>query len=158
MNVEGLTSVAVVDNGGNVVGNISIVDVKHVTTASQAHLLQSSCIHFISVILSERGMERGRDTFPVFHVSLHSTLAHTVAKLAATRSHRMWVVESASPSPTQSSTNSGSLSGKLIGIVYLTDILNVFAKSSGLNPSDPGDQRARRRRSSSISVRPKLTT
>ena len=187
---EGLTSVAVVDNGYNVVGNISTVDVRLLTSAARAPLLQSSCMHFISVILNERGVEKGRDAFPVFHVNPYSSLAHTVAKLVATRSHRMWVVEgSSSPSPATLATpsqtaavlvpNTGSapqspapgasfgsipasalpgahLSGRLSGVVSLTDILNLFAKSTGLNPSDPSEQRARRRRSSSSSVRPSI--
>lgn len=178
-------------------------------------------MHFISVILSERGVEHGRDSFPVFYVNPYSTLAHTVAKLVATQSHRMWVVESASPSPSAPATpllqaaslpplsalsppavspgpRTGSpvpgsatvvvpppgaittstpqspstqgpfssvpasalpgagLSGRLTGVVSLTDILNLFAKSSGLRPMDPNDQRARRRRSSSSSVRPTI--
>ncbi len=189
MNEEGLTSVAVVDNGQNVVGNISTKDVRHLTSTSSAPLLSASCMHFISVILNERGVEKGRDAFPVFYVNPYSTLAHTVAKLVATRSHRMWVVESASPSPSTPATPSmgsqslatGSctpggappspvpaaavpasamagarLSGKLSGVVSLTDVLNMFAKSTGLNPGDPGEQRARRRRSSSSSVRPSI--
>lgn len=207
MNDEGLTSVAVVDNGLNVVGNISTKDVRHLTSTSDAHLLNSSCMNFISVILNERGVEKGRDTFPVFYVNPYSTLAHTVAKLVATRSHRMWVVESASPSPSAPATpligpqvftsaalpsaastagfNAAAppspvpaaavptttiasssvpasamagarLSGRLTGVISLTDILNMFAKSTGLNPSDPGEQRARRRRSSSSSVRPSV--
>jgi len=190
MNDEGLTSIAVVDNGYNVVGNISTTDVKLLTSAANAPLLQSSCMHFISVNLSEKGMERGRDTFPVFYVNPYSTLAHTVAKLVATKSHRMWVVESASPSPsapatplltptiiptTNSATQSplpmqtsgassvpaaalpgAHLSGRLTGVISLTDILNLFAKSTGLHPADPSEQRARRRRSSSSSVRPSI--
>ncbi|CAJ2508843.1 Uu.00g138690.m01.CDS01 [Anthostomella pinea] len=188
MSQEGLTSVAVVDNGLNVVGNISTADVKLLTSSTSLPLLQNTCMHFISVILTERGTENGKDSFPVFYVNPYSTLAHTVAKLVATRSHRMWVVESASPSPSapstpslgptvfmpntpsaaQSSTGphfpsvpasslSGShLSGRLSGVVTLTDILNLFAKSTGLNPSDPNEQRARRRRSSSSSLRPSL--
>ncbi|KAK4452048.1 hypothetical protein QBC34DRAFT_38651 [Podospora aff. communis PSN243] len=212
MNDEGLTSVAVVDHGLNVVGNISTADVRHLTNATSLPLLKSSCMHFISVILSERGVERGRDSFPVFYVNPYSTLAHTVAKLVATNSHRMWVVESASPSPSapatpllqasqptptpataapvgatsppaptilipQTTSSSGPqsplpgqsiaavpsaalpgsrISGRLTGVVSLTDILNLFAKSSGLHPSDPSEQRARRRRSSSSSVRPTI--
>jgi CBS domain-containing protein len=213
MHNEGLTSVAVVDQGLNVVGNISTADVKHLTNAASLPLLKNSCMNFISVILSERGMEHGRDSFPVFHVNPYSTLGHTVAKLVATKSHRMWVVESASPSPSAPATpllqpshpagpvppsGSGvgspppsstviipppanasapqsplpnqsftttvipsglpgaSLSGRLTGVVSMTDILNLFAKSSGLRPSDPSEQRARRRRSSSSSVRPSL--
>ncbi|KAG9251677.1 uncharacterized protein F5Z01DRAFT_662630 [Emericellopsis atlantica] len=188
MNEEGLTSIAVVDNGHNVVGNISTRDVRHLTNSSSAHLLSDSCIHFISVILNERGVENGKDAFPVFYVNPYSTLAHTVAKLVATRSHRMWIVESASPSSTApptplagpgsfpgsqstgsaaaapsspqppsavpASTMLGSrMSGTLTGVVSLTDILNCFAKSTGLHPTDPGAQRARRRKSSSSSMR-----
>ncbi|KAK0610439.1 hypothetical protein B0T17DRAFT_113401 [Bombardia bombarda] len=220
MSNEGLTSVAVVDNGLNVVGNISTADVRHLTSAASLPLLKSSCMHFISVILSERGVERGRDSFPVFYVNPYSTLAHTVAKLVATHSHRMWVVESASPSPSApatpllqpihpsaapavvppvaASTSAGEvsspaagsnvlvpqtsalsapqsplptqgfasvpaaalpgagLSGRLTGVISLTDILNLFARSGGLRPLDPSEQRARRRRSSSSSVRPSL--
>ncbi|KAI0122321.1 hypothetical protein F4814DRAFT_408327 [Daldinia grandis] len=189
MNQEGLSSVAVVDSALNVVGNISTADVKLLTNATSLPLLQNSCMHFISVILTEEGVEKGKDSFPVFYVNPYSTLAHTVAKLVATRSHRMWIVESASPSPSApgtpslgptvfvptpsssqtsltgshfpsvppSSTLPGShLSGRLIGVVTLTDVLNLFARSTGLNPSDPSEQRARRRRSSSNSVRPSI--
>ncbi|TRX95914.1 hypothetical protein FHL15_003056 [Xylaria flabelliformis] len=191
MNQEGLTSVAVVDNGLNVVGNISTADVKLLISAASLPLFQNTCIHFVSVILTERGMEKGKDSFPVFYVNPYSTLAHTVGKLVATHSHRMWVVESASPSPSTPSTPSlpptvlvsnstpssqpavtgthypspsvpasalpGShLSGRLTGVVTLTDILNLFARTTGLNPSDPNEQRARRRRSSSSSIRPSI--
>lgn len=188
MNDEGLTSVAVVDNGRNVVGNISTRDVKHLTTSSNAHLLSLSCMNFISVILNEKGVEKGKDVFPVFYVNPYSTLAHTVAKLVATRSHRMWVVESASPSPSAPATPlmgpqgfsapppigaappspitatavpasamaGARISGRLSGVISLTDVLNMFARSTGLNPADPGEQRARRRRSSSSSVRPSI--
>jgi CBS-domain-containing membrane protein len=64
MSDEGLTSVAVVDNALNVVGNISTADVKLLTTTSSLPLLKSSCFHFISVILSERGIGDGKDAFP----------------------------------------------------------------------------------------------
>jgi CBS domain-containing protein len=225
MNNEGLSSVAVVDNGYNVVGNISTADVRLLTNAASLPLLKNTSMHFISVILGERGVEKGRDSFPVFYVTPNSTLAHTVAKLVATNSHRMWVVEAPSPSPsgpptplltprlshsstsvagstsaTATSTGPGTgtnpettptiiipnpgeasgsqaptpvqgfppvsvpaasmpgahLSGRLTGVVSLTDILNLIAKSSGLSPADPTQQRDRRRRSSSSSIRPSL--
>ncbi|KAJ4387748.1 cell separation during budding [Gnomoniopsis smithogilvyi] len=232
MSNEGLTSIAVIDNASNVVGNISTADTRLLTSAASMPLLEQTCMHFVTVILTERGMEKGRDSVPVFYVTPYSTLAGTVAKLVATRSHRMWVVESASPSPSAPATpllgpvgaptntisgggNAGAvasttagtvgsispsvgttvitpssggtqvsappsplplstplfttsasvpaaalpgahLSGRLTAVVSLTDILNLFARSSGLNPRDPGDQRERRRRSSSSSVRPSL--
>lgn len=181
MNDEGLTSVAVVDNGQNVVGNISTRDVRHLTSTASAPLLSASCMHFISYILNEKGVEKGRDAVPVFHVTPYSTLAHTVAKLVATKSHRMWVVDSGSPSPSAPSTPllgpshsahtmplspvpssavpasamaGARISGRLNGVISLTDILNLFAKFSGLHPADPWEQRMRRRRSSSGSIRP----
>ncbi|KAL8708044.1 MAG: hypothetical protein Q9220_007040 [cf. Caloplaca sp. 1 TL-2023] len=192
MNNEGLTSLAVVDNQLNVIGNISNVDVKLLTKSSSAPLLDNTCIHFISVILSTRGMNDGKDSFPVFHINPYSTLAHTVAKLIATKAHRMWVTDSPSPSlsatpaPTHisqpsvshppshlsslpqsnppfvplSSTPSVSASalpglnmaGRLAGVVSLTDILNLFARASGLHPTDPDERRRQRRRSSSSSM------
>ncbi|KAI1840024.1 hypothetical protein JX265_009116 [Neoarthrinium moseri] len=77
MNDEGLSSIAVIDNSRNVVGNISTVDVRLLTSATSLPLLQNTCMHFISVILNERGVEKGKDSFPVFYVNPYSTLAHT---------------------------------------------------------------------------------
>lgn len=173
------------------------------TKSSSLPLLRNTCIHFISVILSTRGMLDGKDSFPVFYVTPTSTLAHTVAKLVATKSHRLWITEPASPStsspPTPSSHSAtmlppvvlpnlvapslptnhqghssnvalpyiapsgpsisasampgASISGRLVGVVSLTDILNLFARASGLHPIDPSEIRKGRRRSSSSSVR-----
>lgn len=173
------------------------------TDTSAIPLLSGTCIHFISVILSERGVENGQDSYPVFHVTPFSTLAHTVAKLCATRSHRMWIVDAPSPSnsvppspgaghnfsppfnmhqPSQSHGNApaghresitstppftplgpslsvsamqlpgAAMSGRLSGVVSLTDVLNILAKASGLSPGDPEATRRRRRRSSSSSL------
>lgn len=210
-----------VDHNQNVVGNISTVDVKLLTKSSSLPLLRNTCIHFITVILSTRGMVEGKDSFPVFHVTPLSTLAHTVAKLVATKSHRMWLTEPISPSssgpptpslhtatmvPTSSHSSSFSagsgqhhmtpplaasapsaadpfastiadhspktpfitptgpsisasalpgarISGRLVGVVSLTDILILFARAGGLDVADPIDLRNRRRRSSSSSMR-----
>ncbi|KAH0300158.1 hypothetical protein KCU71_g12084, partial [Aureobasidium melanogenum] len=191
MHSEGITSLPVLDNHKNVIGNISHVDIKLLTNTSALPLLDSSCIHFITVILSERGMNDGKDSYPVFHVNPTSTFAHTVAKLVATRSHRMWMVDAPSPSssipasphlgpsvtapppvlsqlssptagppytPAQpnvsvsaSTLPGAALGGHLNGVVSLTDVLNLFARVSGLNPLDPDETRRRRRRSSSHS-------
>ncbi|KAI9677780.1 MAG: cell separation during budding [Trizodia sp. TS-e1964] len=205
---EGVSSLAVVDNKMNVVGNISTVDVKHLTKSSALPLLESTCINFISVILSSRGLLDGKDSVPVFHVNPLSTIAHTVAKLVATKSHRMWIVETPSPStsapPTPLLANATNIaavqrimpaaivepspqappsnqnipltptagmpslayppisaaaipgqhmSGHLCGVVSLTDILNLFARSTGLTAIDPNESRNQRRRSSSSSIR-----
>ncbi|KAK6189500.1 hypothetical protein LQW54_013197 [Pestalotiopsis sp. IQ-011] len=77
MSEEGLSSLAVIDGNRNVVGNISTVDVRLLTNAASLPLLQNTCMHFISVILNERGVEKGKDSFPVFYVNPYSSLAHT---------------------------------------------------------------------------------
>lgn len=107
MNSEGVSSLAVVDNQYNVVGNISTADVKvitahtrkglgfradgsiqYLTRSSSIPLLKASCFHFLSVILTDRGLSDGKDSYPVFHVNPQSSLAHTVAKIVATQAHR----------------------------------------------------------------------
>ncbi|KAK9495801.1 hypothetical protein V1508DRAFT_379364 [Lipomyces doorenjongii] len=194
MHHESVSSLAVVDADGNLLGNISIVDVKHLTKSTSAHLLHSTCLQFLTVILTDRGLENGKDSYPVFHVTPISTLAHTIAKLVATKSHRMWIVQPpnhqpfsppstpssgtqtpapaslptsshsqqqqspASPSlvpvspPTQFSASRG-LGGKLIGVISLTDVLSLLAKSAGKGDVDPSEARRQRRRSSSSSTR-----
>lgn len=197
MQHESITSLPILDNQNNVVGNVSHVDVRVsqpppsriqppttnpasqlLTKSTSLPLLGQSCIHFISVILSERGMNDGKDSFPVFYVSPFSTLAHTVAKLVATRSHRMWIVDAPSPLsstpqtpavshaphlPLSPSSNAPApsaaglpgqhMSGRLSGVISLTDVLNLFAKAGGLSPADPAEARRQRRRSSSSSLR-----
>ncbi|KAA8906528.1 hypothetical protein FN846DRAFT_778260 [Sphaerosporella brunnea] len=183
MNTEGVSSLAVVDNQHNVIGNISTADVKYLTRSSSIPLLKTTCFHFLTVVLTDRGLTDGKDSYPVFHVNPQSSLAHTVAKIVATQAHRMWIVEtsspasSAPPTPTispavpASSTlpphhpsafsppgNTGLLpgmrmGGRLTGVVSLTDILHLIARSAGLAPEDPNEARRQRRRSSSSSMR-----
>jgi hypothetical protein len=51
-----------------------------------------------------------------------------------------------------SALDAARLSGRLVGVVSLTDILNLHARASGLSPADPAESRSRRRRSSSSSI------
>lgn len=196
MYVERISSIAVVDNQYNLLGNISVTDVKHVTRTSQYPLLHKPCRHFISVILNSRGLETGKDSFPVFHVYPNSSLGRTLAKLVATRSHRLWIVQppetvlssqttgnsnissssstnatsvapidSHSQPQSSSSANNGSTinnppsspnlfekeyrSGKLIGVISLSDIINLFVRMTTDYPEvDP--QTARRQRGSIV--------
>ena len=61
---------------------------QHLTRSSSLPLFKASCYHFLSVILTNRGLNDGKDSYPVFHVNPQSTLAHTVAKIVATQAHR----------------------------------------------------------------------
>jgi hypothetical protein len=58
----------------------------------------------------------------------------------------------ASPAISAASLPGAGMSGRLSGVVSLTDILNLFARASGLNPNDPDETRRHRRRSSSSSL------
>lgn len=140
---KAVSSVAVVDSNRNLLGNISVVDVSLLTRAWQASLLSSSCKHFLTVVLDHRGIaEGGNESVPVFYVYPSTTLAKVMATLVATRAHRLWICE---PSPDP------ALSGRLIGVISITDVLNFISRQSG-QMLDPETAR-RHRRSSSSSVR-----
>lgn len=53
------------------------------------------------------------------------------------------------PSIPASALPGARLSGRLVGVVSLTDILNLHARATGLSPADPSESRQRRRSSSS---------
>jgi hypothetical protein len=57
------------------------------------------------------------------------------------------------PAISASAITGSSLSGRISGVISLTDVLNLFAKASGLHPHDPDEARRARRRSSSSSMR-----
>lgn len=104
---ERVTSLAVIDRSKLLIGNISIVDVKNVTSSKNSHLLFKTVLNFISYNLSQKGIEQGQDQFPIFHVNNSSSLGRVIAKLVATQSHRLWIVEQSRPS--------GSVSGSVSG-------------------------------------------
>ena len=58
---------------------------------------------------------------------------------------------STSNSISSSAMPGAAMSGHLSGVVSLTDILNLYARASGLHPEDPFERRRQRRRSSSSS-------
>lgn len=188
MTSHGISSIAVVDSQKQLVGNISMVDVQYVARTSSAHLIRTTCAHFLSIIKFEQGVRDGQDQVPVFAVYPTTSLAGTVAKLVATRAHRMWIVQgnnSEPPSPGASVASSplvpvavaaphvggvgvttppmgapgpGLLMGRLSGVVALTDILNLFARVEGLKPAEPTEARMNRRRSSSSSTATSTTS
>lgn len=140
MHGDQISSVAVIDKHRNLLGNISIIDIKHVTKSSQSHLLQKSCLNFVSIILNSRGLENGQDSYPIFHVHPTTSLARTLAKLVATSSHRLWIVSnrknSASAAPPSSAATSSSTSNSISSD---DDAASISSGSSGntLSPAVP---------------------
>ena len=90
-------------------------------------------MHFISVILSERGMEDGKDSVPVFYITPHSTLAHTLAKLVATRSHRMWVVDDASSTQSAPQTPIATTHAPLTSLVATPTHVSPYTSTIGVS-------------------------
>lgn len=159
MFIERISSLAVIDRKGNLLANISIVDVKNITSSKESHLLFKSVLNFISFNLSLKGIEEGKDQFPIFHVNKYTGLGRIIAKLVATESHRLWIVESNNVNSSSSSVNKnpnliddkpeGGSAGKLIGVITLTDILGFLASvHSNGKKIDPLSARNQRRRSS----------
>jgi CBS domain. len=175
---ERVSSLAVIDRTRTLKGNISIVDVKNVSSSKNSHLLFKSVLNFIGYNLTQKGIEEGQDQFPIFHVNNQSSLGRVIAKLVATQSHRLWIVDSptrsvsisqpatsqlaSAPSTIEAALNVPPLpennygysgtQGKLIGVVSLTDILGVFSLAKG-KKTDPQFARNQRRRSSSSTTR-----
>lgn len=164
---ERVSLLAVIDRNKHLIGNISIVDVKNVSLTKNLHLLFKPVTNFISYNLSQKGIERGQDQFPIFHVSQTTSLGRVVAKLVATQSHRLWVVElrlflvpntSIGPSTVETALGGDPAAetgrpGKLIGVVTLTDILGLFAHTKAGVKVDPLAARNHRRRSSTSTTR-----
>lgn len=60
-------------------------------------------------------------------------------------------LSSSAPTVSASAAPGVHFSGRLSGVVSLTDVLNLFARASGLQPSDPEEARRARRGSSASS-------
>lgn len=124
---ERISSLAVVDRSHLLIGNISIVDVKHVSSSKNSHLLFKSVLNFIGYNLSQKGIEKGQDQFPIFHVNKQTLLGRVIAKLVATQSHRLWIVQTPSNSVAHASISSGgSISGGSAGSSTPTTVENIL--------------------------------
>ncbi|CAO3594206.1 unnamed protein product [Absidia cylindrospora] len=107
MSKYGVSSVAVLGHMGVILGNISMTDVKHVLKSYHHRLLWDTCFQFVSLIRNQQGIDDGQDRLPVFDVRLDTTLGFSIAKLLATKSHRVWVTDERD---------------RAIGVVSLTDV------------------------------------
>ncbi|KAL7314576.1 cell separation during budding [Mucor circinelloides] len=117
MSKHDISSVAVLGHMGVVLGNISMTDVKHVVKSYRHQLLWKTCFHFVSLVRTQQGIDDGQDRLPVFDVRLDTTLGFAVAKLLATKSHRVWVIDERE---------------RAIGVLSITDVMRAIASSAGV--------------------------
>lgn len=112
-----ITSVAVVESDGTLIGNVSMADIRFVFQYGRYHRLWMTCSQFISMALNQKGLEHsGNDQFPFFDAHLTSTLSQVMKKIVATKVHRVWVTDPKNQ--------------HLIGLISLTDIIGLFYEKS----------------------------
>lgn len=112
-----ISSVAVIETDGTLIGNISMADIRFVFQHGKYHRLWMTCSNFLSLALNQKGLEHfGNDQFPFFDAHLSSSLSQVMNKIIATKVHRVWV------------TNPQNQ--HLIGLVSLTDIIGLFYEKS----------------------------
>lgn len=107
-----ISSLAVVNATGGLVGNISLTDVKYVMKSYRHSMLWNTCFQFIQNVRFKEGIDDGQDKVPVFDIRRDSTLGFAVAKLMAVHAHRVWVTDE---------------HNRACGLVSLTDVLRAFA-------------------------------
>ncbi|KAF9326448.1 cell separation during budding [Linnemannia elongata] len=113
MSTNSVSSLAVLDEQGVLLGNISMTDIKHIMKNLRTSWLWITCFQLVCKIRLSQGVESGEDQYPVLDVNAKSTFGYTLSKLQATKAHRMWVVND---------------SGCAVGVVSLTDVFRVLSR------------------------------
>ncbi|KAF8474400.1 hypothetical protein DFH94DRAFT_636020 [Russula ochroleuca] len=149
MSELGVSSVAVlVEEGGSLLSAVSVTDIGQMVVPSQSNHILTMPIHqFVSEIKMPQGWTDGADRYPVYSMYPSSTLAHTIQKILATNSHRLFVI---SETPGSASPSSG-FRGNLSGVVSIVDVLSLFARIANIPDVDPGRMQRHRRASSASS-------
>lgn len=83
--------------------------------------LWKTCFQFVGHIRTQQGIIDGQDSIPVFDVRPDTSLGFTIAKLLATKAHRVWVTDE---------------HNQATGVVSLTDVIRVFASLAGIKPHE----------------------
>ncbi|KAJ3098741.1 cell separation during budding [Phlyctochytrium planicorne] len=119
MHEHQVSSVAIIDrNSGapsRLAGSISMTDIKEILSSRGGwRRLYEPCFRFFVSLRSIQGLEAGgSDRVPSFYVHPDTPLIVAVEKMAATRTHRVWVVE-------RDGTDG------VCGVVSLSDVMGVL--------------------------------
>ncbi|KAJ3073601.1 cell separation during budding, partial [Quaeritorhiza haematococci] len=119
MHTQAISSVAILDHTPGypqLVGNISMTDIKSILSSRGGwRKLYDNAFRFFVELRAAQGLEdgRGNDRAPNFVVHPGTSLIMAVEKMAATRTHRVWVVEGVD---------------KCVGVVSLSDIMPLLLK------------------------------
>ena len=120
----------------------------HITT----HAASSASSNLTVNTTTNAPITHSTSPIAIAHPPPIQTSTHPSVSAAAGQTHPP-VTATLMPNPTVSASAlpGAHLSGRLSGVVSLTDILNLFARASGLQPSDPEEARRARRGSSASS-------
>lgn len=117
MHEHKISSVPIVDTneggGLRLLGNISMSDIKELNHAGGWKKLYMNALRFFVDIRTAQGLEGPGDKVPWFIVNPKTTLISAIEKMAATRSHRVWVV------------TEGNI---LAGVISLSDVMDILSK------------------------------
>ncbi|KAJ1898259.1 cell separation during budding [Kickxella alabastrina] len=86
-----VSSLALVNDAGCILGNLSIADVKYL--ARDKALVNATCMELVQAVRFIQGMHDGKDRAAVFSVRPEATLRYALSKLVATGAHRVWITE-----------------------------------------------------------------
>lgn len=107
MERRNVSGVVVVNNEGAAVSQASSSDLK--LWLQTGHSLRVSVLDFLAAV--RQSVVTTKDMYPVVHISPNSTLQHCIGSLAATKLHRMFVLNS---------------DGCPVGVIALSDVLKYL--------------------------------
>lgn len=140
MHRDRLSSVAILDRQGGILGTLSLTDIKYIFAKREHSLLWTSCIAFVRYVReqdvpvplpSTTSNSSGsgtppppppaEDMFPYVSIHAGTPLRIALEKFVATRVHRLWLLQG-TRTPT--------------GVLSLTDLLRATVPGGGLSPAD----------------------
>jgi len=121
MHSKNLSSVAIVDKAhGNskLEGSVSMTDIKDILSSRGGwRHLYDPCFRFFVQLRSVQGLEaNGADRVPLFTVHPSTALIVAIEKMAATKTHRVWIV-------------SESGKGEVVGVLGMSDVMPILSSS-----------------------------
>ncbi|KAJ3123897.1 cell separation during budding [Physocladia obscura] len=118
------SSVAIVDKAhghARLEGSISMTDIKEILSSRGGwRHLYDACFRFFVQLRSQQGLDaNGADRVPLFTVHPSTPLITAVEKMAATKTHRVWIVG-----------ESGK--GEVLGVLGMSDVMPILLESCGI--------------------------
>jgi len=108
-----VSSIAILDERGELCGALSMSDLKHMLRSSSHYSFEMSLHDLLIQLRTEQAInKRAKDTFPYFGIRPHRSLKDAVSKMVALKSHRLWLIDEYH---------------HVTGMISITDILRILA-------------------------------